>query len=105
VKGSQSLQPLFEFSGACDGCGETPYLKLVSQLFATACWWPMQPAARPSTRQPADDAVGHERRRARTGLGNSLFEDNAEFGLGIRLGLEASAGKGPCVYSSRSLER
>jgi len=90
VKGSQSLQPLFEFSGACDGCGETPYLKLVSQLFgdrmlvanATGCSsiyggnLPTTPwATNAEGRGPA--------------WGNSLFEDNAEFGLGIRLGLEA----------------
>jgi pyruvate-ferredoxin/flavodoxin oxidoreductase len=90
VKGSQSLQPLFEFSGACDGCGETPYLKLVSQLFgdrmlvanATGCSsiyggnLPTTPwATNAEGRGPA--------------WGNSRFEDNAEFGLGIRLGLEA----------------
>jgi pyruvate-ferredoxin/flavodoxin oxidoreductase len=90
VKGSQALQPLFEFSGACDGCGETPYLKLASQLFgdrmlvanATGCSsiyggnLPTTPwATNAEGRGPA--------------WGNSLFEDNAEFGLGIRLGLEA----------------
>ena len=90
VKGSQTLQPLFEFSGACAGCGETPYLKLVSQLFgdrmlvanATGCSsiyggnLPTTPwATNNDGRGPA--------------WSNSLFEDNAEFGLGIRLGLEA----------------
>ena len=90
VKGSQTLLPLFEFSGACDGCGETPYLKLASQLFgdrmlvanATGCSsiyggnLPTTPWAKNAEgRGPA--------------WGNSLFEDNAEFGLGIRLGLEA----------------
>jgi pyruvate-ferredoxin/flavodoxin oxidoreductase len=90
VKGSQALQPLFEFSGACAGCGETPYLKLVSQLFgdrmivanATGCSsiyggnLPTTPWATNSEgRGPA--------------WSNSLFEDNAEFGLGLRLGLEA----------------
>jgi pyruvate-ferredoxin/flavodoxin oxidoreductase len=90
VKGSQALQPLFEFSGACSGCGETPYLKLVSQLFgdrmlvanATGCSsiyggnLPTTPwASNSAGRGPA--------------WSNSLFEDNAEFGLGIRLGLEA----------------
>ncbi|MGA3214381.1 MAG: pyruvate:ferredoxin (flavodoxin) oxidoreductase [Acidimicrobiales bacterium] len=90
VKGSQSLLPLFEFSGACSGCGETPYLKLVSQLFgdrmlvanATGCSsiyggnLPTTPwATNGEGRGPA--------------WSNSLFEDNAEFGLGIRLGLEA----------------
>ena len=90
VKGAQVLQPLFEFSGACSGCGETPYLKLASQLFgdrmlvanATGCSsiyggnLPTTPWAKNvDGRGPA--------------WANSLFEDNAEFGLGIRLGLEA----------------
>jgi pyruvate-ferredoxin/flavodoxin oxidoreductase len=90
VKGAQVLQPLFEFSGACAGCGETPYLKLVSQLFgdrmlvanATGCSsiyggnLPTTPWATNSDgRGPA--------------WANSLFEDNAEFGLGIRMGLDA----------------
>lgn len=86
VKGSQLLEPLFEFSGACSGCGETPYLKLLTQLFgdrmivanATGCSsifggnLPTTPWA-----------------KNKEGLGpawaNSLFEDNAEFGLGIKL--------------------
>ncbi|WP_082022174.1 pyruvate:ferredoxin (flavodoxin) oxidoreductase [Flavihumibacter sp. ZG627] len=86
VKGSQFFQPLFEFSGACSGCGETPYLKLLTQLFgermivanATGCSsifggnlpttpWTMNKAGR----GPA--------------WANSLFEDNAEFGLGIKM--------------------
>ena len=90
VKGAAVLQPLFEFSGACAGCGETPYLKLLSQLFgdrllvanATGCSsiyggnLPTTPwSANQEGRGPA--------------WANSLFEDNAEFGLGIRLGLEA----------------
>ncbi len=89
VKGSQLLQPLFVFSGACSGCGETPYLKLLTQLFgdrllvanATGCSsiyggnLPTTPYARDSAgRGPA--------------WSNSLFEDNAEFGLGMRLGYE-----------------
>jgi pyruvate-ferredoxin/flavodoxin oxidoreductase len=89
VKGSQLLQPLFEFSGACAGCGETPYLKLLSQLFgdrmvvanATGCSsiyggnLPTTPWARDGEgRGPA--------------WANSLFEDNAEFGLGLRLAYE-----------------
>ena len=86
VKGSQLLEPLFEFSGACSGCGETPYLKLLTQLFgdrmivanATGCSsifggnLPTTPWSKNAE-----------------GLGpawaNSLFEDNAEFGLGIKL--------------------
>jgi pyruvate-ferredoxin/flavodoxin oxidoreductase len=90
VKGSQVLEPLFEFSGACGGCGETPYIRLVSQLFgdrmvvanATGCSsiyggnlpttpWTVNAAGRGPT------------------WNNSLFEDNAEFGLGMRLALDA----------------
>jgi pyruvate-ferredoxin/flavodoxin oxidoreductase len=89
VKGSQLLQPLFEFSGACAGCGETPYLKLVTQLMgdrmvvanATGCS-SIYGGNLPTTPWTKDD----------DGRGpawaNSLFEDNAEFGLGIRLGVE-----------------
>ncbi len=89
VKGSQFLQPLFEFSGACAGCGETPYIKLVTQLFgdrmivanATGCS-SIYGGNLPTTPW----AVNHE------GLGpawsNSLFEDNAEFGLGFRLTID-----------------
>ena len=89
VKGSQLLLPLFEFSGACAGCGETPYVKLLSQLFgsrtlianATGCSsifggnLPTTPYAQdPHGRGPA--------------WSNSLFEDNAEFGFGFRLTLD-----------------
>jgi pyruvate-ferredoxin/flavodoxin oxidoreductase len=86
VRGTQFLQPLFEFSGACSGCGETPYLKLLTQLFgerttvanATGCSsiyggnLPTTPWTKNADgRGPA--------------WSNSLFEDNAEFGLGLRL--------------------
>jgi pyruvate-ferredoxin/flavodoxin oxidoreductase len=89
VKGSQVLQPLFEFSGACTGCGETPYLKLLSQLFgdrllvanATGCS-SIYGGNLPTTPWAAD-ADGHGPAWA-----NSLFEDNAEFGLGIRIAYE-----------------
>lgn len=86
VKNSQLLEPLFEFSGACGGCGETPYLKLATQLFgdrmivanATGCS-SIYGANHPTT--PWSTNVN--------GIGpawsNSLFEDNAEFGLGMRL--------------------
>jgi pyruvate-ferredoxin/flavodoxin oxidoreductase len=86
VKGSQFLEPLFEFSGACSGCGETPYLKLLTQLFgdrmivanATGCS-SIFGGNLPTTPW----SQNHE------GCGpawaNSLFEDNAEFGLGIKL--------------------
>ena len=97
VKGSQVLEPLFEFSGACAGCGETPYLKLVTPAVR-------RPHGRRQRhrllvdlrRQPADDAVDDERRRAAgPAWSNSLFEDNAEFGLGMRLGLDAQTAPGP----------
>jgi pyruvate-ferredoxin/flavodoxin oxidoreductase len=89
VKNSQLLQPLFEFSGACSGCGETPYLKLLTQLFgdrlvvanATGCS-SIYGGNLPTTPWAKDG----------NGLGpawsNSLFEDNAEFGFGMRLGIE-----------------
>ncbi len=90
VKGAQLLTPLFEFSGACAGCGETPYVKLLSQLFgdrlvvanATGCS-SIYGGNLPTTPWCTDEA----------GRGpawsNSLFEDNAEFGLGFRLGIDA----------------
>ena len=86
VRGTQFLQPLFEFSGACAGCGETPYLKLLSQLFgdrlmisnATGCS-SIYGGNLPTTPWTADaDGRG-------PAWSNSLFEDNAEFGLGFRL--------------------
>ncbi len=93
VKGSQVLEPLFEFSGACGGCGETPYIRLVSQLFgdrmivanATGCS-SIYGANLPTTPWTVD---GRGRGPA---WSNSLFEDNAEFGLGMRLALDAQAG-------------
>ncbi len=92
MRGTQFLQPLFEFSGACAGCGETPYIKLLSQLFgdrlmvanATGCSsiyggnLPTTPwTVNPDGRGPA--------------WSNSLFEDNAEFGLGFRLAADRHA--------------
>ena len=89
IKGAMLLQPLFEFSGACEGCGETPYIKLASQLFgdrmlvanATGCSsiyggnLPTTPWAKNlQGRGPA--------------WSNSLFEDNAEFGLGMRMAVD-----------------
>jgi pyruvate-ferredoxin/flavodoxin oxidoreductase len=90
VKGAASLESLFEFSGACGGCGETPYIRLLSQLFgdrmlvanATGCS-SIYGGNLPTTPWTAN-AEGRGPAWA-----NSLFEDNAEFGLGIRLGLEA----------------
>ncbi len=90
VKRTQLLQPLFEFSGACAGCGETPYLRLLTQLFgeraiianATGCS-SIYGGNLPTTPYTVN----------RDGRGpawaNSLFEDNAEFGLGIRLAIDA----------------
>ena len=90
VKGSQFEQPLLEFSGACAGCGETPYAKLVTQLFgdrmmianATGCssLWGASAPAMPYTK----NYKGHGPAWA-----NSLFEDNAEYGLGMYLGVKA----------------
>jgi pyruvate-ferredoxin/flavodoxin oxidoreductase len=89
VKGSQFLLPLFEYSGACGGCGETPYLKLLSQLFgdrllianATGCS-SIYGANLPTTPW-AVDAAGRG-----PAWSNSLFEDNAEFGYGFRLSVD-----------------
>jgi pyruvate-ferredoxin/flavodoxin oxidoreductase len=93
LKGSQFLRPLFEFSGACAGCGETPYVKLATQLFgdrmiianATGCssiyggTFPTSPYCVNAKGQgPA--------------WGNSLFEDNAEYGFGMRLAVDANRG-------------
>jgi|EP00670_Eutreptiella_braarudii_P005824 homodimeric pyruvate:ferredoxin (flavodoxin) oxidoreductase len=84
VKGSQFQQPLLEFSGACEGCGETPYIKLITQLFgermiianATGCSsiWGGTASQTPYTKNDK----GHG-----PAWGNSLFEDNAEFGFGL----------------------
>lgn len=89
IKNSQFAQPLFEFSGACTGCGETPYIKAITQLFgdrmmianATGCT-SIYSGSFPSSPYCKD----------KNGKGpawaNSLFEDNAEFGLGMRVGVE-----------------
>ncbi len=93
VKGSQFLKPLFEFSGACAGCGETPYVKLVTQLFgermmianATGCssiyggTFPTIPYC------TSKEGYGPT-------WGNSLFEDNAEYGMGMRLAVDSNRG-------------
>src|SRR4029077_11543803 len=89
-KGSQFLEPLFEFSGACAGCGEAPYLKLASQLFgdrmliANATGFSSIFGGNLPTTPWTVNAEGRG-----PAWSNSLFEDNAEFGLGLRLGLEA----------------
>ncbi|HEV8310303.1 MAG TPA: pyruvate:ferredoxin (flavodoxin) oxidoreductase, partial [Methylomirabilota bacterium] len=89
VKDVQLLEPLFEFSGACAGCGETPYIKLVSQLFgdraiianATGCS-SIYGGSQPTTPWTAN------RQGRGPAWSNSLFEDNAEFGLGMRVALD-----------------
>jgi pyruvate-ferredoxin/flavodoxin oxidoreductase len=89
VRGMQTLEPLFEFSGACAGCGETPYLKLLTQLFgdrmlvanATGCssiYGGNLPTTPWSTNKEGRGPA----------WSNSLFEDNAEFGLGFRVSLD-----------------
>jgi pyruvate-ferredoxin/flavodoxin oxidoreductase len=92
VKDVQLLEPLFEFSGACAGCGETPYVKLVSQLFgdralianATGC------SSIYGGNQPTTPWTTNAEGRG-PAWANSLFEDNAEFGLGMRLALDRQA--------------
>ncbi len=89
IKNSQLLEPLFEFSGACAGCGETPYVKLVSQLFgdraiianATGC------SSIYGGNLPTTPWAFNKQGRG-PAWSNSLFEDNAEFGLGFRLTLD-----------------
>lgn len=92
VKGSQYLQPLFEFSGACTGCGETPYIKLATQLFgdrmlianATGC------SSIYGGNLPTTPYTKNEQGRG-PAWSNSLFEDNAEFALGFRLTVDKKA--------------
>ncbi len=90
VKGTQFFEPLFEFSGACAGCGETPYIKLLTQLFgdrtlianATGCssiYGGNLPTTPYSTNREGRGPVWN----------NSLFEDNAEFGFGFRLAIDS----------------
>ena len=92
-KTTQMIQPLFEFSGACAGCGETPYVKLLTQLFgdrmvvanATGCS-SIYSGNLPTTPY-AKDEKGHG-----PAWSNSLFEDNAEFGLGMRFSIDQQTG-------------
>src|SRR6202022_2230966 len=101
VKDSQLLQPLFEFSGACAGCGETPYLKLLSQLFgdralianATGC------SSIYGGNLPTTPWTKNAEGRG-PAWSNSLFEDNAEFGVGFRLTLDKQA-----AYAAELLRR
>ena len=92
VKSTQFLEPLFEYSGACAGCGETPYLKLMTQLFgdrivvanATGC------SSIYGGNLPTTPYTTNREGRG-PAWANSLFEDNAEFGLGMRLSLDQHA--------------
>src|SRR5512138_1652696 len=92
VKGTQFLEPLFEFSGACTGCGETPYLKLLTQLYgdravianATGCS-SIFGGNLPTT------PYTHNAQGRGPAWANSLFEDNAEFGFGMRLAIDKQA--------------
>lgn len=92
IRGIQSLEPLFEFSGACAGCGETPYLKIMSQLFgdralianATGC------SSIYGGNLPTTPWTKNKEGRG-PAWANSLFEDNAEFGLGFRLAIDKQA--------------
>ncbi|MBU8869398.1 MAG: pyruvate:ferredoxin (flavodoxin) oxidoreductase [Gemmatimonadales bacterium] len=89
IKGSQFMEPLFEFSGACPGCGETPYIKLITQLFgdrtlitnATGC------SSIYGGNLPTTPYSQNSDGRGPT-WSNSLFEDNAEFGMGFRLSID-----------------
>ncbi len=101
VKDSQLLEPLFEFSGACSGCGETPYIKLLTQLFgdrllianATGC------SSIYGGNLPTTPYTTNSCGRGPT-WSNSLFEDNAEFGLGIRLAVNKQ-----CEYARELVMR
>ncbi len=94
VKDVQLLEPLFEFSGACAGCGETPYIKLLTQLFgdrliianATGC------SSIYGGNLPTTPYTTNREGRG-PAWSNSLFEDNAEFGLGLRLALDQQAAR------------
>jgi pyruvate-ferredoxin/flavodoxin oxidoreductase len=105
VKSTQFLEPLFEYSGACAGCGETPYLKLMTQLFgdrvvvanATGCS-SIYGGNLPTTPYTTN----------RDGRGpawaNSLFEDNAEFGLGLRLSIDQHAARAVAWLTERAAQ-
>jgi pyruvate-ferredoxin/flavodoxin oxidoreductase len=105
VKSTQFLQPLFEYSGACAGCGETPYLKLLTQLFgdraiianATGCS-SIYGGNLPTTPYTTNaDGRG-------PAWCNSLFEDNAEFGLGIRLAVDQHRARARALLSELASE-
>ncbi len=101
VKGTQFMQPLIEFSGACAGCGETPYLKLLTQLFgdrlvmanATGC------SSIYGGNLPTTPYCQNRDGRG-PAWANSLFEDNAEFGLGLRLALDRHNGRAGALLAA-----
>lgn len=101
LKGSQLLQPLFEYSGACAGCGETPYVKLLTQLFgdrvlianATGC------SSIYGGNLPTTPYTTNREGRG-PAWANSLFEDNAEFGLGMRLALDSHTRQARALLAS-----
>ena len=101
VKSTQFLEPLFEYSGACAGCGETPYIKLVTQLFgdraiianATGC------SSIYGGNLPTTPYTTNREGRG-PAWANSLFEDNAEFGLGMRLAVDQHEGRARDLLSS-----
>ncbi|HIP47415.1 MAG TPA: pyruvate:ferredoxin (flavodoxin) oxidoreductase [Lutibacter sp.] len=105
VKGAQFLEPLFEFSGACPGCGETPYIKLVTQLWgdnlvvanATGC------SSIYGGNMPTTPYTKNAEGRG-PAWANSLFEDNAEFGLGIRLALNTKQARAQKLLTSMKSE-
>ena len=105
VRGAQFLQPLFEFSGACAGCGETPYVRLLSQLFgprllvanATGCS-SIYGGNLPTTPW-AKNAEGNG-----PAWSNSLFEDNAEFGLGMRIAADTHMGRAKDLVADLAAE-
>lgn len=105
IKGSMVMQPLFEFSGACVGCGETPYLKLASQLFgdrmivanATGC------SSIYGGNLPTTPWTKNAEGRG-PAWSNSLFEDNAEFGLGIRIALDKQNEQAREMLASQSAQ-
>lgn len=105
VKGTQLLEPLFEFSGACSGCGETPYIKLATQLFgdrmlianATGC------SSIYGGNLPTTPYTKNKEGRG-PAWSNSLFEDNAEYGLGMRLAVDKKLGQAKEILCSFTSE-
>ncbi len=106
VKGSQLMRPLFEFSGACAGCGETPYIKLVTQMFgdrmlianATGC------SSIYGGNLPTTPYCQREDGRGPV-WANSLFEDNAEFGLGMRYSVNKLASQATELLNKAAAEK